>query len=513
MSSQSKPSKVVPAAEAMCLVPSGAALAVSGAGGVQEPDLLIQALLDRYRATGEPRDLLEFHPIRCGDKEGHGTSLFGEPGLVRCMIGGSIWPVGVPQLIRRINDNEMQAYNLPIGVMYALLEAAAAGRPGVVTTVGLDTFLDPRQGGGALNAISTDKLVERITIGGSEYLFYRTIAIDVSFIRATTADEDGNLTMEQEPAICGGLLLAQAARGNGGKVIAQVKRVVPTGTLDPRDVRVPGIFVDAVVVHPDQQQITGVDFDPTLVGESRLALDDVPRRPFDAAKVVLRRALMETRPGETLAIGFGLPGFLPAIAIEENVFDLIKFTIEHGVIGGINGYACGGGTFPVAHNPEAIVDAADQLRMYAGGGVDRAFLGIGEVDGEGNVNVSKFGDRIPGAGGFIEMTQGIRRVVYCTVVGDKGRRKFVERVQQVAFSGPRARRMNQEITYVTEKAVFTLGDSGLTLCEVAPGLDVKRDILESIGCRVAVADQLRTMPEECFCEDAMGLRTYWSSMK
>ncbi len=493
-------SKILAADEAVRLVRSGATLAVGGAGGVQEPDLLIRALVERFRRDGEPRDLTEFHPIRTGELEGRGTSAFGERGLLRRMIGGSLWPVGVPDIIRRIHDCDIEAYNLPIGVMYAMLEATASGRPGVMTRVGLDTCADPRQGGGALNAISREPLVERVTIGGEELLFYKAIPIDVAFIRGTVADTHGNLTMDEEPAICGPLVLAQAARSSGGIVIAQVKSVVPFGTLDPHRVRVPGIVVDAVVEHAQQWQTTRGVFDPTLVGRERFAHDDVPRRPVDAAKIVLRRALHEAKAGETLAIGFGLPGHLPAIAIEDGLFDSFTFTIEHGVVGGINGYAAGGSTFPVAHNPEAIIDAADQLRLYAGGGIDRAYLGVGEIDGAGNVNVSKFGDRIPGAGGFIEITQGIRRIVFCTTIGDKGRRKFVERVQQITFSAARALRERQEILYVTERAVLALTERGLTLREIAPGVDVRRDLLDQVGCAIHVPDDVKPMPAACFTD-------------
>ena len=495
-------SKVISAQQAVRLVANGSTLAVGGAGGVQEPDLLIEQLVARFRKEGAPAAITEFHPIRCGEVEGRGTSLFAEKGMVRRMIGGSFWPVGVPPLIQRIHDNEMQAYNLPIGVMYAMLEATAAGRPGVVTRVGLDTCMDPRNGGGALNASSSEALSELLTIGGETFIFYRAVPVDVAFIRATTADTAGNLTLEEEPADCGSLVLAQAARASGGKVIAQVKRVVPAGSLDPRDVRVPGILVDAVVEHPAQRQTTHVTFDPTLVGEARLDPADVPRRPDDDAKVVLRRALMEARPGDTLAIGFGVPGYLPAVAIEDGRFDSLTFTIEHGVIGGINGYAAGGRTFPVSHNPEAIVDAAAQLRLYAGGGVDCAYLGVGEIDSEGNVNVSRFGDRIPGSGGFIEITQGIRRIVFCTNIGDKGHRKFVERVQQVTFSARYARQQGQEILYITERAVFGLTEHGLTLLEIAPGLDIRRDVLERIGARVHVPDHVAPMPSGCFAETA-----------
>lgn len=488
----------MPVDEAIRFVQSGCTLAVGGAGGVQEPDLLIERLVARYKREGAPSQITEFHPIRCGEIEGRGTSLFGAKGLVKRMIGGSFWPVGVPELIQRIHANEMEAYNLPIGVMYAMLEATAAGRPGVVSCVGLDTCMDPRHGGGSLNSISSERYSQRMTIGGEDYLFYRAIPVDVAFIRATTADAAGNLTMEDEPAECGSLVLAQAARASGGKVIAQVKRIVPEGSLDPRNVRVPGILVDAVVHHPAQRQTTYIDFDPTLVGEAKFDLGRVPARPEDDTKVVLRRALMEAKPGDTVAIGFGVPGYLPAVAIEEGVFGDVTFTIEHGVVGGINGYAAGGRTFPVSHNPEAIIDAAAQLRMYAGGGIDCAYLGVGEIDSAGNVNVSRFGDRIPGAGGFIEISQGIRRVVFCTTIGDKGHRKFVERVQQVTFSGSYAHRHGQEILYITERAVFALTEHGLTLREIAPGLDIQRDLLDRIGARVHVPANVIPMPARCF---------------
>lgn len=491
-------SKVIPVDEAIRFVQSGCTLAVGGAGGVQEPDLLIERLVARYRLEGTPSQITEFHPIRCGEVEGRGTSLFGIKGLVKRMIGGSFWPVGVPELIQRIHANEMEAYNLPIGVMYAMLEATAAGRPGVLSRVGLDTCMDPDQGGGALNAISKKSFSQRIEIDGEDYLFYSAVPVDVAFIRATTADTAGNLSMEEEPAECGSLVLAQAARAGGGKVIAQVKRIVPEGSLDPRNVRVPGILVDAVVHHPAQRQTTHADFDPTLVGEARFDLSRVPKRPEDDTKIVLRRALMETKPGDTLAIGFGVPGYLPAVAIEEGVFDEVTFTIEHGVVGGINGYAAGGKTFPVSHNPVAIIDAAAQLRLYAGGGIDCAFLGVGEIDSAGNVNVSRFGDRIPGAGGFIEISQGIRRVVFCTTIGDKGHRKFVERVQQMTFSGHHAHRHGQEILYVTERAVFELTEHGLTLREIAPGLDLQRDLLDRIGAHVHIPEKIIPMPARCF---------------
>jgi acyl CoA:acetate/3-ketoacid CoA transferase len=505
--------KVVPAEVAVRMVRDGATLGVGGAGGVQEPDRLIEALVARYRATGSPRALTEFHPIRCGEIEGRGTSLFGAKGMVARMIGGSFWPAGTPELIRRILDDEIAAWNLSIGVMYGLLEAAAAGRAGLLTTVGLDTFVDPLQSGGALNisALVSPALVERVRVGGKDQLYYHSIPIDVAFIRGTTADPHGNITMEEEPAICGALVLAQAARANGGKVIVQVRRLVAPGDLRPHDVRVPGVLVDAVVVSPEQRQTTHVVYDPTLVGAARLALSDVPTRPENADKIVMRRAMLEARPGQTLAIGFGLPGYLPAVAVEEGVLDRVTFAIEHGVIGGINGYACGGKTFPCAHNPAAILDAPDQLRYFAGGGLDIAYLGVGEVDLAGNVNVSRFGDRIPGAGGFIDMTQGTRKVVFCTRLGDRHATKFVDAVQQITFSGPRALRQGQDITLITEDAVFRLLPGGLTLTELRAGLH-PGEFIARIGRPFPVSETLRPMPEVCFRAGPMGLAQSWSTL-
>lgn len=502
-------SKIMSVDEALAFVKTGMTLTVGGAGGVQEPDALIEALVERFKRTGEPRDLVEIHAIRTGEIEGRGTSLFGVKGLVRRMIGGSFWPVGVPELIRRINADEMEAYNFSIGIIYAMLEAAAAKRPGVVSRVGLGTFQDPAHGGGALNAVSREKLVQAIEIEGERLLYYKAPAIDIAFIRATSADADGNLTFEEEPALTGALLLAQAARANGGKVIVQVKRTAPSGSLRAHDVRVPGALVDAVVVSKTQRQITHSFYDPTLTGAEKLPLSVIPHRPMDAGKAVMRRAFLEARRGDLLAIGFGIAGFLPAVAIEEDVFDLVSFTIEHGVFGGVNGYAAGGKTFPVAHNPVSILEAPDQLRFFAGGGIDRAFLGVGEVDARGNVNVSRFGDRIPGAGGFVEMTQGIQNIVFCMVLGDKAARKVVPAVQDMTFNAAEALKRGQNILYVSEKAVFRLTERGLTLVEIAPGLDVERDILATLGTKIAVSENVRTMPGICFGEDKMGLRARW----
>ena len=490
-------SKQVTAAEAVSKIRSFSALAVGGAGGVQEPDLLLSALLERFRRDGEPRGLTEFHPIRTGEVEGRGTSIFGEPGLVARIIGGSYWPVGEPPLIREILEDRIAAYNFPIGILYALLEAVGSGRPGVVSTVGLGTFVDPEQDGGALNASAAKHpLVERILIDGQPHLFYKTTSIDTSFIRGTTADELGNITMEQEAALCGPLLLARAAKANGGRVIAQVKHIVPRGELDPRKVVVPAPLVDDVVVHEGQMQTTRSVFDPTLVGEARFLPETVPPVSDPALLVVLRRALLEVTDGDVVGIGFGAPGYLPGEAVRQGRFDRMTFTIEHGLIGGINGFSAGGSTFPVSHNPEAIVDAADQLAWYAGGGVDQVFLGIGEVDITGNVNVSRFGNRIPGCGGFIEMTDRTQKITFCGVMRGRQTRKIVKRVQHMTFNGKRAFERGTEVRYITEIGVFSLDPSGLILQEFAPGLDPEKDLPFDLGRRLSRT--LTEMPSECF---------------
>ena len=490
-------SKILTAEEAITLIPSGGTLAISGVGSVQEPTLLFTALIKQFRERGKPCDLTALYVFRTGDAEGRGTSLLCEPGLVRRMIASSFWPGGVIQLVRDINADKIEAYNLPAGAVYGMIEAVAAGRPGVITPIGLETFADPRQGGGALNAVSQEKLVSLIEVDGREYLFYRAIPIDAAFIRGTVADTMGNLCLEEEPAVCGPLITAQATRASGGKVIAQVKRIVPAGTLDPRQVKVPGFLVDALVVHPGQMQTMHEAYDPTLVGEKKFDTTGLTLPEKPSAKVVLHRAMEETRDNDAIIIGVGLPAYLPLIALEQGRYDKLTFSIEHGVNGGINGYITSR-TFPVQHNPQAIVDAYDQLRMFAGGALDCAFLGMGELDGHGNINVSHFGERIPGTGGLTDIAQGTRRLVFCSTADEKDKRKFVPHVSEITFNGKRAFRSGQDVTYITSRAVFSLCKTGLELREAAPGLDIRRDILEWFAFPISVPDKVKIMPAEYF---------------
>lgn len=490
-------------------IPSGGTLVIGGAGGVQEPDLLIRLLVQSFQETGQPSGLTEIHPFRTGEREGFGTSLLDPPGLISCMIGASFWPIGTPPLIQRILDNEMQAYNLPVGPLFGMLEAGASSRPGVITDIGLGTFVDPRLGGGALNSSSTTPFVSVLELEGREYLFYRALRPDAAFIRGTVADEKGNISTAEEPTVIAPLLLAQAAKSNGGQVFAQVREIVPAGSIDPRNVRVPGYLVDHLVVHPEQQQTPSSVYDPTLVGAEPVRLDEVPIVELSPSKVVQRRALMEAAPDDVVAIGFGLPGNLPNVAVEERVFDRITFTIEHGAIGGVNPYAFGSRTFPASHGPSAIIDSADQVRAYAGGTVELAFLGVGEIDSAGNVNVSRFGDRIPGCGGFVDITQGIDKIVYCAIIGERGHRKFVPEVQQRTMSADVARARGQQIVYVTELGVFRLGEHGLQLVEIAPDVTVD-ELRLRIGASFDVASDLAETPRQCYVTGPMGLAAEWA---
>jgi acyl CoA:acetate/3-ketoacid CoA transferase len=324
------------------------------------------------------------------------------------------------------------------------------------------------------------------------------------------ADEDGNISTSEEPTVIAPLLLAQAAKSKGGQVFAQVREVVPRGSLDPRSVRVPGYLVDHLVVNPQQQQTPSSVFDPTLVGVEPVRLDSVPIVELSPSKVIQRRALLEAGPGDVVAIGFGLPGNLPNVAVEEGVFDKITFTIEHGAIGGVNPYAFGSRTFPASHGPSAIVDSVDQVRAYAGGTVDLAYLGVGEIDSAGNVNVSRVGDRIPGCGGFVDITQGLDKIVFCAVVGERGHQKFVPKVQQVTMSAAVARSRGQQIRYVTELGVFELRERGLELIEIAGDTTVG-ELRQRLGASFSVASSMTAMPKQCWSPGAMGLREEWAA--
>ncbi len=513
-------SKIIGARTAIDLVRSGDTLAIHGAGGGNvEPDLLIRTLAEKFEETRQPRDLSLFHVSGLGDWKSTGLNLLTGEGLVRRNIGGHYGMS--PKYAQLILDNKIEAHCWPQGVMSQWLREVAAGRPGLVTHIGLKTFIDPRVEGGKLNARTTQDLIEVVTLAGREWLFYRAFPLNVCFIRGTTADEKGNLTLEQEPAFLEVLPMAMATRNSGGIVIAQVKRLAQSGTLPAKMVKVPHTMVDHIVVHPGQWQSVESEYDPALSGEVKVPISSLPPMELDARKVIARRAALEivALPRAVLNMGVGMPDGIARVAAEEGIQDRMAATIEQGITGGI---PAPGVIFGMSANPEAILDQPYQFDFYDGGGLDLAFLGLAEADEQGNVNVSKFHGRMPGVGGFVNISQGAKAVVFCGTftaggleveAGDdrlhirkEGRfRKFVPRVEQITFSGMYAAAQGQRVEFITERAVLVITKKGLLVTEVAPGIDLERDVLGQMAFRPRVSPDLKTMDDRIFREGLMGL--------
>jgi propionate CoA-transferase len=512
--------KVISARQAIDLIKSGDTLAIHGAGGGNvEPDLLIRTLAEKFEETGQPRDLTLFHVSGLGDWKTTGLNLLTGEGLVRRNVGGHYGMS--PKYAQLILDNKIEAYNWPQGVMSQWLREVAAGRPGLITHIGLQTFIDPRIQGGRLNSRTTENLIEVITLAGREWLLYRAFPLHACFIRGTTADEKGNLTLEHEPAFLEVLPMAMATRNSGGVVIAQVKRLAKAGTLHPKMVKVPHTLVDHIVVHPDQWQSVEREYDPALSGEVRVPISSLPPMELDERKVIARRAALEIAalPQAVLNMGVGMPDGIARVAAEEGIEDRMTATIEQGITGGI---PAPGVIFGMSSNPEAIIDQGYQFDFYDGGGLDLAFLGLAEADERGNVNVSKFQGRMPGVGGFVNISQGAKTVVFCGTftaggleveVGEgrlrirkEGRfRKFVQRVEQITFSGEYAAAHGQGVQFITERAVLVITREGLVVTEVAPGLDLERDVIGQMAFRPRVSPELKSMDERIFRNGLMGL--------
>jgi acyl CoA:acetate/3-ketoacid CoA transferase len=505
------------AEQAVGMIRPGDTVVIGGSGGgLLEPDLLLATLGRCFTATGTPDDLTLVHTTGIGDRDGGGMDHLAHPGLARRIIAGN-WGMA-PRMSRLALENAFEAYNFPQGVMSQLFREIAGGRPGVVTHVGIGTFCDPRLQGGRLNDVTTEDLVEVVRLGGREWLFYPALDLDVCLIRGTTADEDGNLSLEQEGARLETLAMAQATRNRGGLVIAQVKQVAEAGSLDPRSVVVPGICVDVVVVHPAQRQLVTHEFNPAFSGATKAALTSLAAFPLDQRKVVARRALAEITDGDVVNLGVGIADGVASVAAEEGWSDAFTLTIEQGLVGGV---PARGVIFGVATNPVAMLDQPSQFDFYDGGGLDITFLGFAQVDRLGDVNVSRFGPRLVGTGGFVNISQNASTVVFCGTftaggldarpsggrlrIETEGRHgKFVERVEQVTFSAAEARRRGQQVLYVTERAVFRLGADGLVLTEVAPGVDVDRDVLAHLGFQIEVAAGLATMDPAIFAAAPLG---------
>ncbi|MDR1797942.1 MAG: acyl CoA:acetate/3-ketoacid CoA transferase [Clostridiales Family XIII bacterium] len=515
MSSQ----KIVSAEQAIKLIHDGDTVGVGGFVGCMHPEEISIAIEDAYLKSGAPKDLTLVYCAGQGDGKEKGLNHLGHEGLVKRVVGGH-WNLA-PKLQQLAMDNKIEAYNLPQGTICHLIRDIAGGRPGTITHVGLGTFVDPDLDGGKLNAKTTEDIVHKIKIHSKEYLLYDAFPIDVAIVRGTYADTDGNISFEREAVELEMLPLCQAAKNSGGRVIAQVENVVEKGTLDARLVKIPGFLVDAIVIAKPENhmQTFGTQYNPAMSGEIRVPVTALDPLPLDIRKVIGRRAAMELPKDSITNLGIGMPEAVASVAAEEGISDTIILTLESGPNGGI---PQSGNDFGAAVNADCVLNQPSQFDFYDGGGIDVAYLGLAQMDKHGNVNVSKFGPRIAGCGGFINITQNAKKVVYCGTftagglsvsVGDgelhidkEGTiHKLLADVEHITFSGKYAVEAKQPVLYVTERAVFQLTKKGVELIEIAPGVDLDKDVLGHMDFKPIVSDYLKKMDPRIFTDEKMGV--------
>ncbi|MDD4715924.1 MAG: 3-oxoacid CoA-transferase [Oscillospiraceae bacterium] len=515
--------KILQADQAVSLVKDGDTLVTCGFVGNCIPEALNKAMEKRFLETGSPRGLTLFYPGSQGDKSGvYGGDHYAHEGLLKRVVAGHY--ATAQKLQELCLSNKCEAYNLPQGVLSSLFREIAAHRPGIITHVGLDTFVDPRNGGGKINEKTKEDLVKVIEFEGEEKLLYKSFPLNVTFLRGTYADEYGNISLEKETTTTEVTSIAQAVKNCGGTVIVQVEKIVKAGYLDPRLVKIPGIYVDAVVLAggKDHEQSIGKEFDGALCGILQSPVESTASiSPLNAKKIIARRAAIELRKDTVVNLGVGLPEQIAVVAGEEGINEYMTLTVESGTIGGI---PQAGSRFGASLNPDAILDQPYQFDFYDGGGLDMAFLGLAECDEQGNINVSKFGPKLAGCGGFINITQNTGKVFFCgtftagrlktkvkdgkLVIEQEGiKTKFVKQVEQITFSGKYAAKTGQRILYITERCVFELRKDGLHLIEVAPGIDVQTQIVDLMEFTPKIDDSLKMMDARLFQEESMGLKT------